>query len=593
MEMFGVEDACYLETKTISGWRVEIKGKNVLVLGAGGEAGIAISRQILRYLPAELVVASLTEQEVQWTLNELSDEIPPSCKLIPFSGNIFVRSSLKYMRLADIAASPESLQTVVDDNLNELTREILTASTLYLLITEHRPEIIIDCVNTATALSYQNIYRVYDAMGRHLAGDVDSDSALYQLLAATSVPPLIRHIQILYESMKKAGTRLYIKIGTTGTGGMGLNIPFTHGEEVPSRLLMTKAATAGAHTMLLYTLSKTPGWPVIKEIKPAAMIGWKGIGKGTIRRGSKTYPLYDCRFEDAYYLAEGSVFSYDSTDMGSRLEGRELEGVYIDTGENGVFSLNEFRTITSVGLMEFVTPEDVAHHAIMNIIGISSSKDMISAIDGAVMEPTFRAGVLRGDAVEEAARLGDIGLSYGFLGPKISKLIMECRLIEKSCGTLEDVLSASVEHLSDSLEKLLETEPDLRNASISVGIPILLPDGKRLIFAKRDGKDKGWEERPWTVDTETMDKWANRGWIDLRHSNMAKWQERLRGVVKDSNRPPGTRCSRFSRCMLHWKKTGEGKTIIDVGDVVAWVFINELGGGRAHAYTESKDLVYF
>ena len=247
---------------------------------------------------------------------------------------------------------------------------------------------------------------------------------------------------------------------------MGLNIPFTHGEEMPSRLLMTKAATAGAHTMLLYTLSKTPGWPIIKEIKPAAMIGWKDIGKGVIQRGSKNYPLYDCPFENAYYLADGSTFSYDQVEMGSPLEGRELEGVYIDTGENGVFSLDEFKTITSVGLMEFVTPEDIAHHVIMNIIGINSSKDIIAAIDGAVMEPTFRAGVLRRDAIEEATRLGGDGLSFGFLGPKISKLIAECQLIKKSYGTVEDALSVSPERLSFSLEKLLEIEPDLRNTSI-------------------------------------------------------------------------------------------------------------------------------
>jgi len=68
---------------------VEIKGKSVLVLGAGGEAGIAVCRQILRYQPARLVVASFTEQEAQWMLRELSPEAPSDCKLTAFSGNIF------------------------------------------------------------------------------------------------------------------------------------------------------------------------------------------------------------------------------------------------------------------------------------------------------------------------------------------------------------------------------------------------------------------------------------------------------------------------------------------------------------------------
>ena len=251
---------------------MEIEGKNVLVLGAYGEAGIAVCRQILRYLPAELVVTSLTEGEAQWALKELAPETPSYCKVMASSGNIFVRWSLKDMRLADIAASREHVKTVVDDNLGELTEEILSASTLYRLITEHRPEIIVDCVNTATALSYQNIHHAYEAVDTD-AALVDGMSAIYEVLSATSIPPLIRHVQILYQAMKEAGTRLYLKIGTTGTGGMGLNIPFTHGEESPSRLLMAKAAAAGAHTMLLYTLSKTPGWPIIKEMKPAAMIG--------------------------------------------------------------------------------------------------------------------------------------------------------------------------------------------------------------------------------------------------------------------------------------------------------------------------------
>lgn len=571
---------------------MEIEGKNVLVLGAYGEAGISICRQILRYLPAELVVTSLSEHEAQAALKDLSIEAPSYCKLMAASGNIFVRWSLKDIRLADIVASDENLQTLVDDNLNELTEEIIAESTLNRLIMQYRPEIIIDCINTATALSYQNIYHMYRVM-HDRPEDTDNMSVLYKLLSTTSIPPLIRHVQILYESMKQAGTRLYLKIGTTGTGGMGFNIPFTHGEENPSRLLMAKTATAGAHTMLLYTLSKTPGWPIIKEIKPAAMIGWKGIDKGPVRRGGKSYQIYDCPVENAYRLVEGSTFSCDESEAGCELPGKELEGVYIDTGENGLFSIDEFKAITSLGLMEFVTPEDIAHQAIMNIIGINSSSDVISAMDGAVMEPTFRAGIIRRDAIEEAVRMGSSGITYGFLGPTMSKLVAECKLIKQSYGTIEDALSVSPERLAYSLEKLLEIESEIRNAIISIGIPILMPDGERLLFVKRAVRDKGWEEEPWAVDSENIERWSSREWVDLRPSNMEKWQERFRKTREDAFRHPKEHSSRFNRGMLFWKKNEEGKTVIDAGEITAWVFINEFSGGRPHAYAESKDMMYF
>jgi len=267
--------------------------------------------------------------------------------------------------------------------------------------------------------------------------------------------------------------------------------------------------------------------------------------------------------------------------------------VYIDTGENGFFSIDEFKAITSLGLMEFVTPEDIAHHTIMNIIGVNSSKDVIAAIDNAVMEPTFRAGILRRDAIEEATRLGGGGLAYGFLGPKMSKLVTECKLIKQSYGTVEDALSVSPERLAYSLEKLLEVEPDLRNACVSIGIPVLLPDGLRLLFARRAVKEKGWEEEPWTISPENIEKWAQREWVDLRPSNMAHWQERFQKASEDACRYPDKHCSRFNRGMLFWKKTEEGKTIIDAGEITAWVFIHEFGGGRPHAYAESKEMVYF
>ena len=82
---------------------------------------------------------------------------------------------------------------------------------------------------------------------------------LETLLVTDYVPQLIRHVQVLYQAMVKAGTRAYVKIGTSGTGGMGLNIPYTHSEEKPSRVLLSKSALAGAHTLLLFLMARTPG----------------------------------------------------------------------------------------------------------------------------------------------------------------------------------------------------------------------------------------------------------------------------------------------------------------------------------------------
>src|SRR5260370_7390739 len=77
--------------------------------------------------------------------------------------------------------------------------------------------------------------------------------------------------------MVEVGTRLYLKIGTTGTGGMGLNIPYTHSEDKPSAQLITKTAVAFAHTGLLFLMARTAGGPIVKEIKPGGMIGYADV----------------------------------------------------------------------------------------------------------------------------------------------------------------------------------------------------------------------------------------------------------------------------------------------------------------------------
>ena len=95
---------------------------------------------------------------------------------------------------------------------------------------------------------------------------------------------------------------------------MGLNIPYTHSEERPSRVLLSKSAMAGAQSMLLFLMARTPGAPITKEIKPAAVIAWKGMGFGPIVRGGK--PL---QWMDARPIPLGQTFS---TEDASRRPGQ-------------------------------------------------------------------------------------------------------------------------------------------------------------------------------------------------------------------------------------------------------------------------------
>src|SRR5262249_22039486 len=155
-------------------------------------------------------------------------------------------------------------------------------------------------------------------------------------------------MQLMIEALRRAGAQAYVKIGTSGTGGMGFNIPYTHSEERPSRTLMTKSAVAGAQSLLLFLMGRTPGAPATIEIKPTATIAWREIGTGTVWRKGKPIPLVDCATPVplAEAFCDGAVVWEDL--------GRPLEGVFINTGENGLFARDEFATVTELGQMEFI-----------------------------------------------------------------------------------------------------------------------------------------------------------------------------------------------------------------------------------------------
>jgi hypothetical protein len=569
---------------------MEIKGSKVLVLGGYGQVGIAICRLLLINEPKELIVTSLKESEVQSAIDELSNDCRPTTKIKAISGNLFLRWDMKEKTLAEISKHQELLEKVVDDNMDEMNEEILTSSMLYRVITENQPDIIVDCITTAGAMAYRNVYSCYEGIRHDVKAAKDTENhpnPIHNLLITMAIPPLIRHIQILHEAMKCARVSLYLKVGTTGTGGMGLNLPFTHGEESPSRLLMTKAAIAGAHSMLLFLLHNMPGGPIIKEIKPAAMIGWKRIDRGVIKKSGQPVKVFDCKLERAHRLILGDTFRYGDFDIGYSRSEEYLQGTYVDTGENGLFSLPEFKILTALGLMEFVTPEEIACSAIQLIRGTGGSKNVLEALDGAVMGPTYRAGFMRESVVRRMESLGPNGISYGLLGPKISKLVFEAQLLRNTFQTIDNFLSTTAPEAANALKMILDNDQNLRIAPLSIGIPILLPDGEHLLFASRGSGEKEWEKRPWEITRDNIHKWASFEWIDLRPENIQRWRERVQSILNERMSSTGDSCSRPDRGETFWQSDEKGNTIIDPGEFTAWILINEFGGGRPEAYRES------
>ncbi|MFB0517163.1 MAG: short-chain dehydrogenase, partial [Candidatus Neomarinimicrobiota bacterium] len=381
---------------------MDIRNRKVLVLGGYGMVGMAVCRRLAAEKPAELIIASLLEGEALAAVEQLQPEVN-EVRLTPIWGNIFVRDSLKDLTREEILNSPEHRARLIADVMEPLDDDIMEHSTLHQIISRHQPHVIIDAVNSATGLAYQDVYHSYYMVNKELNSAREQAtltegfiSEVEKLMATLYTPQIIRHIQLLYTSMIANNTGIYIKIGTSGTGGMGLNIPYTHSEEKPSRVLLSKSSLAGAHTMLLFLMGRTPDAPITKEIKPAAAIAWKAIDYGVIKKRGQPIELVDCTPDEATLL-EGTFRFQDRGNW--RSLGRHLESVYVDTGENGTFSLGEFECITTIGQMEFVTPEEVATNIILEIKGDNTGSDIINALDNAIMGPTYRAGTMREQAL--------------------------------------------------------------------------------------------------------------------------------------------------------------------------------------------------
>lgn len=550
---------------------MDIVDRVTVILGGSGLVGSAIARRLIPLRPARIVIGGLREDEARDTVEEIrqvpgADEI----EIIPEWGDIFVRREHRELSRSAMLESEELRGELLEDIFGKLNEEAFANSTLFSLLQRHRPHIVIDCINTATAIAYQELYasaqrlREAAATGQVTPEDVEAHLTMLYL------PQLIRHVQLLLEGLRRAGTRIYLKIGTSGTGGMGLNVPFTHSEERPSRSLLAKASVAGAQSLLLFLMARTPDAPVVKEVKPTAAIAWRRVAYGPVMRGGRPIPRYDAV---APVVLEEML--HMPAEEACRPLGEAIESVYLDAGENGLFSLAEFETISELRMMEIITPEEVAKTAIDEIEGRPTGRDIVAALDASSSGPTYRGGIMREAALRRMEELerehGVRSIAFEMLGPpRLSKLLFEAAILRE---LFEDVRAAGRLDEKETAERaaeLISVDRDLRSSIVSIGLPILLPDGRHVL--------RGPEVKVRPPEGEVLRdaRLASQGWVDLRAVSWVKWRERCTAFIHDQVDGVGADAG-SGRDLDPRVRTGQ----IRPGALAAFVFRVEDKGERA------------
>ncbi|HEY9480463.1 MAG TPA: hypothetical protein VIP79_10265, partial [Gemmatimonadaceae bacterium] len=499
---------------------MELRNSTALLLGGTGLVGMAVARRLITFEPARIVIAGLTREEVAVAMADLAP-LAGGAAIEGVWGNMFVPEDLAQRPRESILSDAAARRRVVDDYLGPFGSVPIEHNQLYRWLIQFEPDLVVDCVNTATAVAYQDGHAsALNLLAAAEENAVDRETVERHLLTLP-LPQLIRHMEVLYGGMRRAGTKAYVKIGTSGTGGMGLDIPYTHSEQKPSRTLMSKSAVAGAQSLFLFLLGRTADAPATIEIKPTAAIAWKEIAYGPVRRRGKVLEVVDC--EQPLPLAD--AFAPDACGWVST--GSPLENVFINVGENGVFARDEFETVSSLGQMELVTPEEIAETVVMEVTGRPTGHDIVGALDGATMGPTYRGGYLRAVAIAGLEKLesehGVRSVAFEMLGPpRLTKLLYEAHMLGCLFPSVRALSEADPGSLARDAETLIrEREPELRRQILSVGLPILLSDGTSVLRGETVvvlPDDRG-------ADT------AQRGWVDLRPANMEQWIRRARTIA--------------------------------------------------------------
>jgi hypothetical protein len=276
-------------------------------------------------------------------------------------GRTFAYNASKRASRIVIVDLPEKIsKSSLPKNAESLGGDIFKAGFLENLFIAYQPDVVLNTINVATIFSGNRGDGYHELIGFY--------ARLYEALSLITKP--------LH----------YIQVGTTGSGGLGFNIPFTHGEGLEQKPIIHKAAFSGITSQLLVMLSRSfpSGKISVSEIKPGLAI-------------------------------------FDSKIQISKLAGASC--VTLDGGESGHYTYNEVALL--MRLMGFTTA-DLVVEKIMAIIdgeqrkGKVSSNDITAAMNASILTEGKADGAQRKKILKQMRDAGGEHniIATGNLGPR-------------------------------------------------------------------------------------------------------------------------------------------------------------------------------
>jgi hypothetical protein len=184
-------------------------------------------------------------------------------------------------------------------------------------------------------------------------------------------------------------------------------------------------------------------------------------------------------------------------------------------------------------------------------------------------------------------------IALGRLGPPLlSKILFEAHILELQFGGAGGLVELAecnpvklARELSAKVQKAAKRDPasDFGNRTLSslsyiaptIGVPVLLEGNLMLRGPNITLPEPVGHDSKFTFATqETLDGYAQSGWVDLRASNLQVWKERARHILAE---PTVSARDTTALTGLHYDS---GSREINAAALASWIIAGEVHGQR-------------